>query len=159
MCNDNGYKEVYSLSQFARILGISRTSLYQYKETGVFPPSLSCPCMDNRPFYTHELLQRCLTILKTGIDYSGKAVVFNARRKPRTARGRVTPKKTRADLYQSLTKIMKQIGIDVTIDEVKGAIKTVCPKGLVINNEPEEKLIKAVYGHFMVDRENSVRKT
>lgn len=64
-------------------------------------------------------------------------------------------KKTRADLYQSLTKIMKQIGIDVTIDEVKEAVQIVCPKGVVINNEPDDNLILAVYGHFMVDGQKS----
>lgn len=154
MCNDNGYKEVYSLSQFARILGISRTSLYEYMAAGIFPRPLSCPCMDGRPFYSHDLLQRCVTILRTGIGYNGEIVVFN-KRKLRTVRGRVTAKKKRVNLYQSLTNIMKQIGIDVTIDEVKETVKIVCPKGVVINNEPEEELIQAVYGHFTADGQKS----
>jgi len=147
MCKDNDYKEVCSVSQLADKLSISRERFYQHLRAGVFPPPIYCPCMKRRPFYTQDLQQQCITIRRTGIGYNGKLVLFYGKRKARKKVNRTMPKEISTELHQRLTKNMKQIGFNVTINDVIEAVKVIHPEGLTIN-EPDEEIIQTLYSYF-----------
>ena len=71
-------KAVVSVSDMARMVGLSRARFYQLVRDGVFPQ----PIYDKgRPVYTEELQARCLEVRRRNRGVNGEAVLFYARRR------------------------------------------------------------------------------
>jgi hypothetical protein len=54
-------KAVVTVSEMARMVGLSRARFYQLVEAGVFPPPVYC-VSTRRPMYVEELQTICLTV-------------------------------------------------------------------------------------------------
>ena len=122
--NDN-LKAVCTVTEMTKKLGLSRARFYQLQKMGIFPKPLY---LDNlkRPFYPLDLQQQCLKIRKTGIDSNGKPIIFYAPREKK----RRCPTVQAEPQYQELTESLRQIGLNVTGDKVKAAVKALYPDGL-----------------------------
>lgn len=127
-------KTVVSVSEMARLVGLSRSRFYQLLDAGIFPR----PMYDGRrPVYTEELQKQCLEVKQRNLGVNGRAVLFNsARNKQKT----VVKKEQYADLIAGL----KSLGLkQVTVAQVKEALGALYPQGMTGVDEGE--VIKAVF--------------
>jgi len=113
-----------TVSEMARMVGLSRARFYQLQKEGVFPPPKHDPSK-NRPFYDQELQEVCLEVRRKNCGVNGKVVLFYARRQEiapsrRTATAKAEPKKGKhADLIDGL----KSLGLgNVTAEQVEEAL-------------------------------------
>ena len=70
-------KAIVSVSEMARMCGLSRARFYQLQKAGVFPAPAY---QEGRPVYTEEQQQVCLEVRKKNRGVNGKPVLFYARR-------------------------------------------------------------------------------
>ena len=127
-----------NFTAMAEMLGLSRIRLYQLIAEGVFPMPAKHRRTD-RPYYTPQLQEQCLEIRKTGIGLNGETVIFNTKRKNKID---LPP-----EFYDELIETLKNMGLKVTRDKVKGALQVMRPKGLqqfVVGSD----LVRDLFGYF-----------
>ena len=122
MLLNNDLKAICSVVAVAKKLQLSRARFYQLLEMGVFPKPVYCT-RTKRPFYPLDLQQQCLRVRETGIGHNGQLVIFYSLRKDK-------PKSWPDNTHKQLTEDLKQMGLNVTFNTVKNAIKARYPKGL-----------------------------
>lgn len=71
-------KAVVTVSEMARMCGLSRARFYQLQKTGVFPAPLY-DVVNHRPVYDEELQKVCLEVRRKNCGVNGKPVLFYAR--------------------------------------------------------------------------------
>jgi hypothetical protein len=141
-----GAKAVVSVSEMARMVGLSRARFYQLQEVGVFPTPERDPGT-GRPFYTEELQRVCLEVRCRNVGVNGKPVLFYARRLPTTAgpsrprKGKPRPPKGgHADLIDAL----HGLGLaSVTAAQVAAAVREAFPQGTTGVDDAE--VVRAVF--------------
>ena len=80
-------KAVVTVSEMARMVGLSRARFYQLQKAGVFPMPVY-DSVSGRPVYIQELQQVCLEVRRRSYGVNGQPVVFYARRaRPRMPAG------------------------------------------------------------------------
>jgi hypothetical protein len=71
-------KAIVTVSEMARMVGLSRARFYQLQKAGVFPaPTYQA----GRPVYTEEQQQVCLEVRRKNRGINGEPVLFYARRR------------------------------------------------------------------------------
>src|SRR5437016_4078439 len=104
-------KIAVSVSDMARMVGLSRARFYQLMKLGVFP----CPLRDpskKRPYFDQKLQETCLEVRRRNCGVNGEPVLFYARRQPTAP----APSKTRRTLppkrgnHSDLTDSLKALG-------------------------------------------------
>jgi hypothetical protein len=71
-------KAIVTVSEMARMVGLSRARFYQLQKAGVFPaPTYQA----GRPVYTEEQQQVCLEVRRKNRGVNGEPVLFYARRR------------------------------------------------------------------------------
>jgi hypothetical protein len=127
-----GAKAVVTVSEMARMVGLSRARFYQLLKAGVFPQ----PERDagtGRPFFNEDLQKACLEVRRRNCGADGRPVLFYARRGPVTpapARPRkVTPKPPKNE-HADLTDALRGLGlVSVTAAQVGAAVGELFPQG------------------------------
>src|SRR5581483_2594854 len=77
-------KAAVSVSDMARLVGLSRQRFHELMKVGVFPrPQRDKP--SGRPFYDAEGQQRCLEVRRRNCGVNGRVVLFYARRQAASA--------------------------------------------------------------------------
>lgn len=157
-----------SVSDMARMVGLSRSRFHQLLQAGVFPK----PAIDpdsKRPFYDSEGQAVCLQVRQRNCGINGKRVLFYARpfgahlaAKPRplgaqsssARKKRSEPKQTasKPSKLDLLVEGLKSLGLpNVTAAEASAAIHQVFP----INSQrpSDEDVLLKVFRHLV--RQNS----
>jgi hypothetical protein len=139
-------KAVVSISEMARLVGLSRARFYQLIGT-TFP----WPIYDiasRRPFYNEELQQVCLEVRRRNFGIDGKPVLFYSRRVGGTPAPR--PKKAKPPKdgrHDDLLDGIRSLGLTmVTTVQVAEAVKELYPKGVDGTNPGE--VIRALFLHL-----------
>ena len=142
MCLDNDLRAVCSVTELTKKLGLSRARFYQLQKMGIFPMPLYCT-RTKRPFYPLELQQKCIDIRKTGIGFNGQATIFYASRKniSQKSPGQLDHQ------YEELADILSQMGLNVTCNKVRKAIKALYPTGLAQCSD-EGMVIRDLFRYF-----------
>jgi hypothetical protein len=144
MCDET--KAIVTVSEMARMCGLSRARFYQLQRAGAFPPPVYS-VTTHRPVYVEELQKVCLEVRRRNFGINGKPVLFYSRGmagtpaipKPRKA---PTPK-NHADLVEAL----QALGLtSVTAAQVGAAIKEVFPQGMAGVDLAE--VIRALFLHL-----------
>jgi len=65
--------------ELAKILGITRSRLYQLIAAGYMPRPLGSTA---RPYFTPEMVNQCLEVKQTRLGINGKVIMFNRKRSP-----------------------------------------------------------------------------
>src|SRR4051812_41958032 len=80
-------RAVVTVSEMARMVGLSRARFYQLVEAGVFPQPVYC-VSTRRPMYVEELQKICLEVRRRNCGANGRPVLLYARgpRPPATAK-------------------------------------------------------------------------
>ncbi len=150
MTPDTNLKAVCSITELTRKLGMSRARFYQLLEMGVFPKPVYC-IRTRRPFYTLDLQQKCMDIRKTGIGNNNLPIIFYTARKNtyRRCHNQLDRK------YEELTDILKQMGLNITCNNVKNAVKTLYPEKLT-QQPVEGTVIRDMFRYFNQGVKNGV---
>jgi hypothetical protein len=138
-------KAAVSISDMARLVGLSRQRFHQLMQAGVFPR----PKKDRasgRPFYDEAGQQTCLEVRRRNCGVNGKVVLFYARRQtnpslsPQTAKTR-PPK---SDRYADILDGVRALGVGTaTAAQVAAAVKEIFPKGT--SEADQGEVIRAVF--------------
>src|SRR5688500_18395703 len=86
-------KAIVTVSEMARMVGLSRARFYQLQKAGIFPAPLRDE-QTGRPFYSEEQQKVVLAVRKRNCGVNGKPILFYARRVPMTRTPK--PRKARA---------------------------------------------------------------
>src|SRR4051794_5737079 len=98
MSDNNVTKTVVSVTDLARMIGLSRARFYQLVRAGTFPiPDREAAT--NRPCYGETKQRQCLEVRQRNCGIDGKPVLFYSRRlgtgprKPKPAKPKVETKR------------------------------------------------------------------
>jgi hypothetical protein len=140
-------KAAVSVTEMARMVGLSRARFYQLQKAGIFPLPERRP-ETGRPYYTEELQRACLEVRRRNCGIDGTPILFYARRvpvsKPRKAKARTA---RNAGQYDDLTDGLKSLGLSsVTDGQVGAAVQELFPQGTASVEDAE--VIRAVFLHL-----------
>lgn len=143
-------KSYVSVSEMARMVGLSRQRFHQLMTEGVFPPPLY-DIQTRRPFYTEELQAVCLKVRQQNFGINGRPVLFYARRpvavgKAQTRQnGSASPKAT--PKHAHLIDGLKGLGmVGVIESQVETALAALYPNG---RPEDQGEVLRTVFVHLM----------
>jgi hypothetical protein len=108
-------KEIVSVSEMARMLGLSRARLYQLMKEGVFPAPTR-PDNGARPFFDREQQEQCLTVRRSNCGIDGRPILFYTMRSQSSSPPTVPPRRTRR---QSAPERPRQSTNDPAINELR----------------------------------------
>lgn len=74
-------KTAVSVTEMARLVGLSRARFYQLVKDGVFPHPLYS-IHTRRPYFSEEMQQVCLEVRKRNCGINGKPILFYSPRHP-----------------------------------------------------------------------------
>ena len=156
-------KEAVSVSEMARMVGMSRARFYQLMAQNFFPS----PCRQNetgRPFYNREQQELCLGVRRSNRGVNGQAILFYALRvqpsvapSPRIRRSRPTHRPVRRSsrrdaMIGELRQGLAQLGLtDVSDRAVSAALVEAYPDGH--DDVDRADLLRVVFGHL--NRQNT----
>jgi len=134
LMSENNPKVVYSVSETARSVGLSRSHFYTLVRQGFFP----MPVYDlrsKRPYYPAELQQVCLQVRQTGMGHNGLPALFYSPRQAaddpavKTSKSPGKRRETALDpAVQELTEALLNLGIrDVAEEQVAEALGSLYP--------------------------------
>ena len=141
-------KVAVSISEMARMVGLSRQRFHQLKGT-TFPEPLRDP-ETNRPFYDEELQQLCLEVRRRNCGIDGKPILFYSPRHPLgqqarpVRKPRAKPKQT--SKHPDVIDGLDALGLSVTAAQVEAAVQQVFPDG--IQNLESGEVMRAVFLHI-----------
>jgi len=159
-----------SVSDMARMVGLSRSRFHQLLQSGVFPkPSIDPE--SKRPFYDSDGQAVCLQVRQRNCGINGKRVLFYARpfgahlaAKPRpcSAQGSSSVRRKKSEPKQAarskpskldlLVEGLKSLGLpNVTVAEASAAIHQVFP--IDAQRPSDEEVLLRVFRHLA--RQNS----
>ena len=139
-------KAIVSVSEMARMVGLSRSRFYQ-----LIGSAFPSPLMDKkkRPFYSEELQAVCLEVRRRNCGIDGKPILFYARRlgtaptKPKKAKAPTTANPQHADLVEGV----RSLGLaSVTAADIAKALKELFPSG--VENQDDGEILRAVFLHL-----------
>ncbi len=140
-------KAVVTVSEMARMCGLSRARFYQLQHIGVFPPPLY-DVSTRRPIYVEELQKVCLEVRRRNCGINGKPVLFYARHlgSP-VAKGPKTKKPPKDNRHADLIGALHSLGLTTaTASKVEMAVKYLFPQGTGETDKAE--VIRAVFVHL-----------
>ena len=144
--NEPHTKAVVSISEMARMVGLSRSRFHQLIGT-TFPWPLYS-LSTRRPFYDEKLQRLCLEVRRRNCGIDGKPVLFYARRpvnltavqKPRKAK---PAKNYPADLLDGI----KGLGlVNVTGDQVAEVVNQLYPRG--VDGTDRGEVLRTLFLHI-----------
>jgi len=117
-------KSAISVSEMAKMVGLSRTRFYQL--VGSAFPYPIYDLATRRPYYPPELQEICLEVRRTNRGIDGKPVLFHRRGKepstPKPSRRKTTP--THDSRYRELLDGLRSLGMaGVTTSDLEKALK------------------------------------
>ena len=137
-----------SITDVAKMVGLSRARFYQLMRDGVFP----APVYDiktHRPYYTDEQQRVCLEVRKQNLGVNGQAILFYARRKaPFAKRVKSSPrsgkKSKQPSRWNNIVEGLKSLGLEgVKSAQVETIIRSNFPSGT--DDIDEGELLRTCY--------------
>jgi len=125
-------KSVVSVTEMARMVGLSRARFYQLVKRGTFPVS-DLDSLSNRPCYCEEKQRLILEARRRNCGVDGKPILFYSRRKDcGQVKVPTRPSKPKAvnALYSDLIDHLASAKIVVTTAQVEAAVKAEFPQGI-----------------------------
>jgi hypothetical protein len=140
-------KAVVSVSEMARMVGLSRARFYQLQKAGVFPaPTYQA----GRPVYTEDQQKVCLEVRRKNRGVNGEAVLFYARRRgvqPAKHKRRADPPPARNKDITALLDGLNALGLTTaTAAQVLKVTEELFPQGTKGLDQAE--VLRAVFLHL-----------
>jgi len=154
-------KAAASVSEMAKLCGLSRARFYQLQREGIFPT----PVFDiktRRPCYLEEDQRRILEARHRNCGVNGKTILFyaprglSALRKPGPRQGKPSAVPM-IEQHTELTDALKALGMNVTAEQMAKALREGFPQGTVGVDEGDQ--IRQVFLHIRrQDSADNVRR-
>jgi hypothetical protein len=140
-------KAVVTVSEMARMVGLSRARFYQLQKAGVFPaPTYQA----GRPVYTEDQQQVCLEVRRKNRGINGQPVLFYARRRgiePAKHKSRADPPPARSKDIPALLDGLNGLGLTTaTAAQVVEVTKQLFPQGT--DGHDQAEVLRAVFLHL-----------
>jgi hypothetical protein len=139
-------KSVVSVSEMARMCGLSRQRFHQLRGTTFPEPDYHEET--KRPFYDEEKQAVCLSVRQRNCGIDGKPILFYARRNdvgvPRKTRKPTT--KPKSNKHAHIAEGLKALGLSVAASQVDTAIKNLFPDGTKQVDDAE--IVRSVFLHL-----------
>jgi predicted DNA-binding transcriptional regulator AlpA len=145
-------KAIVTVSEMARMMGLSRARLYQLQRSGSLPSPLY-HIATRRPVYVEEQQRICLEVRRRNCGIDGRPILFYAHRLPAPAK--VRPIKVAPNKNRDITGLMEglnSLGLTTaTASQIEEITKELFPSGTcgIIQSE----VLRAVFLHLK--RKNS----
>ena len=136
-------KNVVSVAEMARMLGLSRSRFYQLVGT-TFPHPLY-HISTRRPFYDEEMQKICIDVRRRNCGIDGKPVFFYCRGANAPLPKR-KPKPAKSSQYVDLIDGLQALGLATTAERVAEAMHFLYPKGAGATSESE--VLRSVFLHI-----------
>lgn len=154
MAGDIVTKAAVSVTEMARMVGLSRARFYQLVKRGTFPPA-DQDAATKRPCYLEEKQRQILEARRRNCGVDGTPILFYCRRndagQPRTA---PRPASTKSNVvvkkYTDLIDGLAALNVAVTVAQVEPLVKELFPSGTDGVNPGE--VIRAVF--LRIQRQN-----
>ena len=121
-----------SITDVARMVGLSRGRFYQLMRDGVFPSPVY-DVRSRRPYFTDEQQRVCLEVRKMNCGINGRPILFYARKAPFPKKTKPSPRRNKkneqSSRWNGIVEGLKSLGLDVTSAEVEAIIRTNYPSG------------------------------
>jgi hypothetical protein len=144
-------KAVVTVSEMARMVGLSRARFYQLMKAGIFPAPAY---QGGRPVYTEEQQQVCLEVRRKNRGINGEPVLFYARRRgieSAKRKKRADPPPAKNKDIAALLDGLNALGLTTaTAAQVLKVTEELFPQGT--NGMDQAAILKAVFLH--VKRQN-----
>ena len=137
-------KSIVSITDMAKLIGLSRQRFGQLVREGVFPP----PDHDERsgrPFYDSIKQQQCLLVRQTNTGINGQPILFYAKRMDTGAK-RSKSKPPEPKTSTLISESLAQLGVMVTMRDIEAATASVFPGGTT--SIAQETVLKSLFLHF-----------
>lgn len=124
-------KSVVSVTEMARMVGLSRARFYQLVRRGTFPAA-DQDAVSNRPCYCEEKQRLILEARRRNCGVDGKAILFYSRRRDlgqTKAPSRPTKPKAKANQYADLIDHLASARIIASTAQVEAVVKAAFPQG------------------------------
>jgi hypothetical protein len=140
-------KAIVTVSEMARMVGLSRARFYQLQKAGVFPaPTYQA----GRPVYTEDQQGVCLEVRRKNRGVNGQPVLFYARRRPiapSKRKRRADPLPARNRDIAALLDGLNALGLTTaTAAQVVEVTKQVFPQGTTGIDQAE--VLRVVFLHL-----------
>lgn len=136
-------KSAVSVTEMARMVGLSRARFYQLVRRGTFPPA-DQESMTARPCYLEEKQRQILEARRRNCGIDGKPVLFYSRRIDVGIKRSVVPKfKTATRKITWLIDGLEALGVAATIAQVEPILVELFPNG--VEEADQGEVIKAVF--------------
>lgn len=125
-------KAAVSVTEMARMVGLSRARFYQLVRRGTFPPADKDP-VTARPCYFEEKQAQILEVRRRNYGVDGVPILFYSRRRDlgaTKAPPRPTKPKGTTCQYADLIDMLAQVKVVATAAQVERVVKEEFPKGV-----------------------------
>ena len=140
-------KAAVSVSEMARLVGLSRASFYSYMNRGVFSKPIYSTST-RRPFFTEELQRQNIQVRQTQKGINGEYVLFYERRQPtnvRPAGRRRTTARSNGN-HAHLVSQLQMLGVESSPAQVDQAIADCFPDGT--ENADDDEVLRSLNRHL-----------
>lgn len=124
-------KSAVSVTEMARMVGLSRARFYQLVRRGTFPPADE-DTVTKRPCYFEEKQRQVLEVRRRNCGVDGRPLLFYSRRRdfgqPKAAPRPPKPK-AKVNQYAEVIEFLGQVKITMTTAQVEAVVKEEFPKG------------------------------
>jgi hypothetical protein len=146
-------KAVVSVTEMARMVGLSRARFYQLQGTKFPKPVYDV--VTGRPVYTEDMQTLCLSVRQRNFGIDGKPVLFYARRSGASVsmpKPRRKPIATKKSEYAEIVESVRALGLtSVTAAQVEAAVSARYKNGL--DGVEQGEIIRAIF--LDLQRQNS----
>ena len=149
---DPNRRVVLTISDMARVVGLSRSRFYALMQQGVFPMPLYL-IVTKRPFFDERLRDECLEVRRTGLGVNDQPILFYPRRAgpptTRSSKSSLRGKKKAPAINPRvlrLVELLKGLGVEnPSPQSVTAALSDCFPNG--VDDKPDHELVGVVYRH------------
>lgn len=125
-------KSAVSVTEMARMVGLSRARFYQLVRSGTFPAADHDPAT-RRPYYGEDQQRVCLEVRRRNCGIDGRPVLFYSRRRDAGVKKAKLPtptKKAGPSEYADLIELLALVPLTATPAQVESAVKMAFPGGI-----------------------------
>ena len=145
-------KAIVSVSEMARLVGLSRSRFYSLIRSGAMPYPVF-QIHNRRPIYLEEQQRICFEVKSRNRGINGRAILFYARNKtgqsqcpkPQPLKNRSKPK-TQSSPHVDLIEQLKQLGMDATTNQIESAMASCFPDGT--DDIDDGEVLRVVFRHL-----------
>lgn len=146
----NDTKAVVTVSEMARMVGLSRARFYQLVQAGIFPPPVY-NVSNRRPIYVQQLQEVCLEVRRKNCGINNQPILFYSKGHRSMGQAKAAskgkPKPTTKGQYEEVLDGLRALGLAaVSADQVEAAVRQLFPGGP--DGVDRAQVVRAVFLHL-----------